>query len=347
MAENKKLVRELRSGAIAGSMAYGMHGEKVGSPTQIVYDGDTLNGRALANVPVRFLGIDTPELKIPLPASPDVFVSLSDPRWDAYLTARDLPKDCGLSAGLAKYLAPKLEGAATNHHLHGKAAEKALTSFVIADRDTYFGGKNEAARFFLYYAKEVVDRYGRFLAYINVNLPDTDTAKRPPFYNERMLEAGFAKPYAIWPNVDPFVKAPTLLDAVIPPGGAKPLGKKGALGRARRIVQAARQGKLGVFGADAPLLLEAFEIRYLSRQAAPDRWVIDLSKESDRLIAPQEYYTVPHAEDRLFVPAEYVPLFMRAGWKGADDLEDISRCTTSSRQKRSNREVASASDHEL
>ena len=55
MAKNEKLVRELRSGAIAGVMAYGMHGAKVGSPAQIVYDGDTLNGRALANVPVRFL----------------------------------------------------------------------------------------------------------------------------------------------------------------------------------------------------------------------------------------------------------------------------------------------------
>ncbi|MGH3145637.1 MAG: hypothetical protein ACRDTR_07520, partial [Rubrobacter sp.] len=64
-----------------------------------------------------------------------------------------------------------------------------------------------------------------------------------------------------------------------------------------------------------PLSLEPFEVRLLSRRRPPDRWVIDLGDEGDLLIPPQEYYTVPHAEDRLFVPEEYVPLFVEAGWR--------------------------------
>jgi hypothetical protein len=43
--------------------------------------------------------------------------------------------------------------------------------------------------------------------------------------------------------------------------------------------------------------------------------VIDLSKNDDVLIKPQEYYTIPNVEDRLFIPEEYVPLFVEAGWK--------------------------------
>jgi hypothetical protein len=33
------------------------------------------------------------------------------------------------------------------------------------------------------------------------------------------------------------------------------------------------------------------------------------------LIKPQKYYIVANIEDRLFIPEEYVPLFVEAGWK--------------------------------
>jgi hypothetical protein len=49
--------------------------------------------------------------------------------------------------------------------------------------------------------------------------------------------------------------------------------------------------------------------------APPDRWVIYLSDDGVFLIPPQEYYTVSEAEDRLFIPEEYVPLFVEAGWR--------------------------------
>jgi hypothetical protein len=52
--------------------------------------------------------------------------------------------------------------------------------------------------------------------------------------------------------------------------------------------------------------------------APPDRWVIDLSKEEDVLL-PQHYHAIPFPENRLFVPAEFVPLFLEHGWRrGAD-----------------------------
>jgi len=46
----------------------------------------------------------------------------------------------------------------------------------------------------------------------------------------------------------------------------------------------------------------------------PDRWVIDMSSDDNLLIRPQGYYRIKNAEDRLFIPPEYVPLFVEAGW---------------------------------
>ena len=60
---------------------------------------------------------------------------------------------------------------------------------------------------------------------------------------------------------------------------------------------------------------EAFEARYLGRQEVPTRAVIDISKNDDVLLRPQSYFKIPHAEDRLFVPAEFVPLFAAKGWR--------------------------------
>jgi hypothetical protein len=52
-----------------------------------------------------------------------------------------------------------------------------------------------------------------------------------------------------------------------------------------------------------------FELRFLARREPPNRWVIDLTRDDDRLRPPQKYYRVEFPEDRLFVPSEYVPLF--------------------------------------
>ena len=77
----------------------------------------------------------------------------------------------------------------------------------------------------------------------------------------------------------------------------------------------ARKLKIRIFDGKDPLKLEPFEIRFLARRYPPDRWVIDLSRNDDTLVYSQKYYSILHAEDRLFIPEEYVPLFVESGWK--------------------------------
>jgi hypothetical protein len=45
--------------------------------------------------------------------------------------------------------------------------------------------------------------------------------------------------------------------------------------------------------------------------------VIDLSADDDRLHPPQGYIRIPNPEDRLFLPTEYVALFVENGWRRA------------------------------
>lgn len=66
---------------------------------------------------------------------------------------------------------------------------------------------------------------------------------------------------------------------------------------------------------DDPLRLLPFEPRFVARRSPPERWVIDLGRNDDTLLAPQAYFRVANPEDRLFVPAEYVPLFVERGWR--------------------------------
>ncbi|MCE3552898.1 BBE domain-containing protein [Pseudonocardia sp. RS11V-5] len=64
----------------------------------------------------------------------------------------------------------------------------------------------------------------------------------------------------------------------------------------------ARANKLGIYEAANPLRLLPFELRILSRGQGPDRWLVDLSSSSDRLIAPQDYDTVALPEDPVVHP---------------------------------------------
>jgi hypothetical protein len=77
----------------------------------------------------------------------------------------------------------------------------------------------------------------------------------------------------------------------------------------------ARNLKIGIFDEKDPLRLEPFEVRFLAQRFPPSRWVIDLSRNDDTLISPQNYYTIPNSEDRLYISEEYVPLFVEKGWK--------------------------------
>ncbi len=132
-------------------------------------------------------------------------------------------------------------------------------------------------------------------------------------YNERMLAKGEAAPYFIWPNLDPFKKQPSLVDAVPQPAKMTAIAGSGRLGDARGSFANARGAKIGIFGAE-PLRLQPFELRFIAQRRAPDRWVIDMSKDDGKLLRPVDYHAIPHEEDRLFIPSEYVSLFELKGW---------------------------------
>ena len=83
----------------------------------------------------------------------------------------------------------------------------------------------------------------------------------------------------------------------------------------RASVAEARSQSLGLWGGDEPLRLFPFELRFLARLSPPERWVIDVAARDDRLLAPQLYTRIDRPEDRLFVGAEFVPLFESRGWR--------------------------------
>lgn len=319
MASKPQVFFALRpSGSVRGIAA--LRQEQNGATqtlAQAIPDGDTISIHLDGSGAVRFLGIDTPEKAFDL--SGQGRPGLDDPRWANYLSDPFAPEfgPFPLETALEAHLRARANpAAAVNHFRHGEAARSALTQLVQDDM-TALGQAPSAFGFFLSFSYEVFDAYGRFLAFINRNQPRTDAAPpRPLTYNERMLERGASLPYFIWPNIAPFRDAESVLDAVVPVGRAADLAQQSSsLRRARDFVKAARAAGLGVFDPADPLQLEAFEVRYLGRREAPNRAVIDLSKNENLLLRPQSYFKIPNPEDRLFIPSEFVPAFVAKGWR--------------------------------
>jgi len=304
-----------------GYVGLGIRGNAtVGSILQEVHDGDTITVRALGNLSVRFLGVDAPEISLTLP-NEIVFTSIGNEKWEKFLEnpfASNLPPFTPpLTKDLAFHLQSKLKNrTAINHFYHAQKAEDTLEEELKKDLHALHQSEKEFT-LFLAFAHEVMDRYGRLLCFINRNqVSKEDPEPRPLTYNERLLRLGKVMPYFIWPNINPFRKQKNIVDAVPQPGTANTIvNKEGTLGRAREWVQHARQRQIGIYDETNPLQIEPFEVRFLARRRPPDRWVIDLSKNDNILIQPQRYYRVSHSEDRLFIPPEYVPLFLEAGWQ--------------------------------
>jgi len=307
-------IDQTKDGLTYGRFGLGIHGSGPGSVEQQVHDGDTVNVRAIGNLSVRFLGIDTPEVSFALPGSTQ-FRSIGDPLWEAFLTdpfASGLPP-LNLDGALKDNLQSRLgSGAAANHAHHAQAAHRALEQAIAADLNAR-GLTRGDFHFFGAFTRELVDRYGRLLAWLNV---DDQSAARPPDYNTRMLVMGLATPYFIWPNIDPWRSNGSLVDAAMSPERFRAdANRPGKLRDARNAVAQARANGSGIFVADNRLRIHAFELRFLAQRRVPDRWVIDLGSVAPVLLKPQSYHTVAKVEDRLFVPADYVPLFQRAGWQ--------------------------------
>ena len=283
---------------------------------QAVPDGDTIGAQFDGTGSVRFLGVDTPEKQFEQPLGGAT--RLDGQPWEQYLTnpfANGYPAQV-LEPPLAAHLQARFgSGAAANHYRHGVAAGDSLKQLIQSD-EVALGQSADQFRYFLSFSYEVFDRYGRLLAFANRNQPSaTVPTPRPATYNERQVAAGRALPFFIWPNTSPFRDAPTIVDAVPAPGAAMALADSGDMKRVRDAVRSARTAGLGVFDPADPLRFEAFEIRYLGRGEAPVRAVIDLSTPTDTVLRPQSYFRIPRPEDRLFLPAEFVPLFAARGWR--------------------------------
>ncbi len=310
-----KAIRKTFEGFSVGFARLGRRGDGRGTPGQQVYDGDTVNVEADGNLGVRLLGVDAPERALTLPdvATEAVdqrpggpFVPLTDERWESFLTDPFAEGGPRLRRELREHLEPLLgPGCADNQARFAQAAKLAFRTEVERDMEE-LGATPDDFRFFMAFATEVIDGYGRLLCYLNRDQP---RPPRPPSYNERMLVSGEVLPYFIWPNVDPFRVQPSLVAAVPRPGAAPPLRDE------RAAVAAARDQGLGLWGGDEPLRLAPFELRFLARLAPPERWVIDLAARDDRLLAPQLYPRIERPEDRLFVGEAYVPLFESRGWR--------------------------------
>lgn len=283
---------------------------------EAIPDGDTVGVQLDGTGSVRFLGIDSPEksFELPLPGPQN----LDGAAWAQYLTNpfANGYSEQSLEPPLADHLRARFSaGAAANHHRHAVAAGDALKQLVQSD-EAALGQTPDQFRYFLSFSYEVFDRFGRFLAFLNRNQPNANVpGPRPNSYNDRQLASGRALPYFIWPNISPFRDVETVAQAVLAPGTANKVAETGDLKRARDFVKQARAAGLGVFDNADPLRFEAFEVRYLGRREVPVRAVIDLSKNDKVLLRPQSYFTIPLPEDRLFVPAEFVPLFAAKGWQ--------------------------------
>lgn len=328
MSRSRKLV--IRGDAVPGPfgtrrvLAHGFAGLGEGrSVAQAASDGDTVAVRALANISVRFLGVDAPETKVTLPDAPDRFIPTDDPAVAAFLDeplAGFPPPRDGAEWMYREWLRTRLgtgRGGAlgANHRRHALAAERGLEAMMTADAAAFAGGDSAALVLHLAYGNDVFDRYGRLLAFLNAAVEER--ARRPPTYNERLLAAGLLLPYFIWPNQQPFLGIAAADAAPAPAEFPAWLGSPQGLplAKARGAVAAARAGGLGVFAPADPLLLDASELRLLTGHRWPERRVINLAAPGGVLLAASAYPSVERPEDRLYVPREYEALFAARGWR--------------------------------
>jgi endonuclease YncB( thermonuclease family) len=296
-----------------GICQLGRYGSGRGSVVQQVHDGDTIIVEASGNISIRFLGIDTPEVSFTLPGS-NQFRAINSAGWIQFLTDPFNGAPNAFINSLVQPLHQHLINAtgASCASNHADNAHRNLEQLIQGDIGT-LSQNPDTFYFFLAFAHEIMDGYGRLLCFVNRNQEDPNIPEpRPNSYNERMLENGMACPY-----VNPFRTKTSIVQAVPQPGNINNIANDNSgLGPARRWVNNARQQNQGIFDSNDPLTLQLFELRFLARQQPPNRWVIDLSDpNADTLLRPINYHTIQNIEDRLFIPEEYVPLFVDAGWQ--------------------------------
>lgn len=295
---------------------------------EFVGDGDTVDLKAFGRLPVRFLGIDAAEKGMYRPLRMSEvsqnkkagYMKLENALWQEFLTdplsAEWEPYSKPLATKLINNLSTRWCTDARDNHLEW--ANKARTRLVELIREDLklLNRLWKNAEFYTSYGSELLDAYGRILCFINIK--ETNRNRRPKYsYNERLLQEGFVIPYFIWPNVAPFNKM-SILEAVRNPIEFRTLANESkALSEARQWCRKMRAQPGSIYDPSLGLWILPFELRYLAGRISPKRYVIDLGANSSdsQLFSPSRYWEIPKLEDRLFIPAEYAPLFEKHGWQ--------------------------------
>lgn len=311
-----KAIEQLPSGLVIGHALLGRHGQGRGIIAQQVHDGDTVTIEADGNFGVRFLGIDAPEVSIPLG---DV-AAVREPHRPEVGRGAHRPARRRSGPGVRPAVGGGPGRAPGRARRCWRGGQPCPAGCGRDDRAGGHGprgpdgiGQDEGRLPVLPGVRRGGDGPLRSAAGLSASRPARHpAAQRFGSYNERLLAAGWVSPYFIWPNINPFRRAGSVTAAVPPPGGAAELAERdGSLRAAPRAIAQARRQELGLYAA--PLGLLPFELRFLARRQPPDRWLVDLSTDAAVLVPPQAYPDVPLPEDRLFVPTEYVPLWEQHG----------------------------------
>ena len=216
------------------------------NPEQHCFDGDSsyVTG-SFENTLVRLLGVDAPEIRGP---------NLYYLRKSGFLN--------GLDGSLRKYLEPKLTNESIGIHKNlGFEARDFLESILEEE-------------LILSFEREVFDRYERPLVYLSAKNQDT--------YNLKLVQAGYAIPYFIYPN-------------------AVSLTEEGeftydTLEKFQDAAVKAKRNNLSIWEYIDRTLLP-MELRFLTKRELPVKYCADL--ERNLLYSPQYYFKVP-IENRLF-----------------------------------------------
>jgi len=334
-----KAIRETQQGFKVGN-AIPFDGQDI---SNTVLDGDTVKTFLDGYINTRFLGVDTPEKGFDLPYLKSIFDlgqvtpeeerkkrayrDTDHPAWVKYLENPfdDSYEDASkfkdyLGAELITYLKHKTgPTTASNHHTNSLKSAQILLDFVNKDnQETIAAGKKY--KFFYRFSHEVLDIYGRLLAYVHQDKEQENRGSNES-YNELMLKAGYAIPYYIFPNIDPFIKYDSILEAV--PDVREDrfaffrlIQKSSKLRKAREAITEIRnQKEPSLYTGENSLKLLPFELRFLQRRARLNKYVMDLSNPEPIIYPPQDYYFITREEDRFFIPEEYIPIFEKRGYK--------------------------------
>ena len=305
-----------------GLFHFGKRSGAIGGASNQVHDGDTVGLSTPLNFSSRFLGIDAPEISFTLRTKGPPFVPIGHQKWKDFWTSGTW-KDQLTDVPLKNHLEARIgngDNVASNHEALAKSAKQDLIKLIEADRNAS-GKTNEEFRFFLAFAYEFLEGFGRMLCFLH---PDRDNfashvAPSKLSYNEQLLETGSVVPYFIYPNIEPFLKIqPFEQSNLVPAAFWQNVNGASRLQGARRAVAAARTAGLGVFHTTSRLKVLPYELRFLARPGSkgPDRSVIDLGNpDRNQILKPEKYFSIANVEDRLFIPKEFVPLFTQNGWQ--------------------------------